>query len=564
MRFFIPKIKKRKINQEIDPDIILLDAQNLPGFDTDQFEGRMEKPIGNRSIWGLELFLIVILLIFIYEVFELQIVKGKTYREQSENNRLRHELIFANRGLIYDRNNQILAWNEPNKDESAFNTRVYKDPESLALVLGYVNYPRKDSQGFYYNTELTGKEGIELNLNNILSGKNGLKLIETDVHNQITSASAMESPKDGENVMLTIDSRIQSKLYESIKNVSDEKGFRGGAGVILDIYTGDVIAMASYPTYNSNIMSEGKDIETINSYQKDNRQPFLNKVTDGLFTPGSIIKPILAFGALKEKVIDPAKKIVSEGEMLVPNPYNPDNPSVFSDWKAHGPVNMQEAIAVSSNIYFYQVGGGYKDQKGLGITNIEKYMKIFGLGEGFKNDFFDGPDGTIPNPEWKKKNFNDDWRLGDTYFTSIGQYGVQTTPLQIARVYSAIATNGLMVEPRILADESQTIEPRRIIDLPKEDFEFIKEALRMTVTQGTAQALNFPDAKIAGKTGTAELGVTKAKVNSWFGGFFPYDNPKYAFAFVLEQGDRNTSSGAVTVAIRLFDWMRLYTGGYFK
>ena len=140
----------------------------------------------------------------------------------------------------------------------------------------------------------------------------------------------------------------------------------------------------------------------------DEDLPLLNKVIAGAYTPGSIIKPFLALAALKENIIDPEKIIVSTGSITVPNPYNPSLPSVFTDWKAHGEVDMRRAIEVSSNVYFYHIGGGYEDQEGLGIERIDDYMRHFGFG-GHSGVALPGElSGVVPNPEWKREVFNDD------------------------------------------------------------------------------------------------------------------------------------------------------------
>ena len=155
-------------------------------------------------------------------------------------------------------------------------------------------------------------------------------------------------------------------------------------------------------------------------------------------------------GALTEGVIDPYKKILSTGSISIPNPYFPDQKTVFKDWKAHGWTDMREAIAVSSDVYFYEIGGGFESQKGLGIVNIEKYAQLFGIGQKTGIDLPDEKGGIIPGPEWKIKNFKGEpWRIGDTYNTVIGQYGFQVTPLEMVRAISAIANYGTLVTPAL-------------------------------------------------------------------------------------------------------------------
>ena len=146
----------------------------------------------------------------------------------------------------------------------------------------------------------------------------------------------------------------------------------------MDIESGEIIALTNYPEYDSAILSSGSDPKIISGYFTDSRKVFLNRAISGLYSPGSIVKPFFALGALNEKIIDPAKEIFSSGELVLPNPYNPKNPTIFKDWRANGWTDMRMAIAVSSDVYFYQIGGGFGSQKGLGILNIEKYSRMFG------------------------------------------------------------------------------------------------------------------------------------------------------------------------------------------
>jgi len=565
MRFGRKKYSKQ---YEIAPDEIFLDSKNLPNFDVDQFEGRMERSISKQAISFLSVFFILISFIFIGRVANLQIVEGSFYRDRSENNRLKHIPIFSERGVVFDRKNKELAWNIPGDND--FSKRKYIKEPGFAHILGYTNSPKKDSSGFYYQTKFIGKDGVEKIYDNVLSGKNGVKIVEVDVFGKKQSESLIFPPKDGNSVTLTIDSRIQKELSMSISSLAKEIGFNGGGGILMNIQTGEIIAITSVPEFDSNVLSEGEDNGLIAKYILDKNKPFLNRVISGLYTPGSTVKPFIGIAALNEGVITPDKKILSTGSISVQNPYFPDLKTVFNDWKAHGLVNIRDALAVSSNVYFFEVGGGYKDQKGIGIANIEKYARLFGLGEKTGIDLPGEIDGIIPNPEWKKKIFNgDDWRIGDTYNTAIGQYGFQITPIQLVRGIASIASDGKIVQPHILLkinnvpvhENNSTIGA---IDIDKENFEVIKSGMRQGVTNGISRVLDLRYVKIAAKTGTAEVGTAKKYANSWITGFFPYDNPKYAFAVVMEKGPRNNLKGSIFVMRSLFDWMKKNTPEYFK
>lgn len=554
-------IKKR--NEQVTFDEIFLDAENIQNFDVQQFEGRIEKPVSKKTISFLSVIFILCGLFFVYRLGFLQIKKGENYFKRSENNTLNKDIIFAERGIIYDRNKEELAWNKKN-DTDGFPVRVYKN-SAMSHILGYVSYPAQDKSGNYWREDFIGKDGIEKEYNQRLTGINGVRIFETDVKGNIYSENIVNSPKRGEDLTLSIDYRLQEKLFESIKNLSEKIPFKGGAGVIMDVTNGEIITSTSYPEYNSNILSLGKDKEAISGYFTDKRKVFLDRTLSGLYTPGSIVKPFLAIGALAENLIDPYKKILSTGSISIPNPYFPDQKTVFKDWKAHGWVDMRRAIAVSSDVYFYEVGGGFEGQKGLGISNIGKYSTMFGIGEKTGIDIPDEVAGVIPSPEWKLKNFkNDAWRVGDTYHTSIGQYGYQVTPMQMARATSALANNGTLLTPHLLINDYSFDENKINLNLNEEYFKVAKEGMRECVTDGSCVLLNVPYVKIGAKTGTAQLGVKKDKVNSWIIGFFPYEAPKYAFVILMEAGPSTNGVGAASVARELVDYMSLNTPEYFK
>lgn len=560
-KYFRNKIKRTY--KPIDPDEIFLDSQNLPEFNTYQFEGRIEQPIGSRVFSMVILFIFLIGSLFIWKMWNLQISQGEALRNKSENNSLHNTVIYANRGVILDRNDIPLVYNTLNPESPDFAFRIYATSTGLSTTLGYVKYPAKDSSGFYYQSKFEPKDGIEKIFDKQISGINGSKIIETDVKGNITSESIVHPPQNGNNLVLSIDSRLQKKLYDSMLNIANMAGFKGGAGIIMDVQTGEILASATFPEYESQVMTNGGDDEKIIGWLQSKNTPFLNRTVNGLYTPGSIIKPFVAMGVLDQKVISPTKQILSTGSISIPNPYFPDKPSVFMDWKAHGLVDMRRALAVSSNVYFYEVTGGYKDQKGIGIDNIEKYVRMFGFGTTTGVIFPGEKKGIIPDPEWKKENFNgEDWRVGDTYNTAIGQYGFQVTPIQVVRALSALVNGGKLLVPSYIKDSKPEISG--VISLDQNYFKIVKEGMRLGVTEGTSQALNVPFVKFGSKTGTAQLGLAKDQVNSWVIGFWPYDNPKYSYAVVMERGSKNNQFGAVLVIKGLLEWMQVYGDDYIK
>ena len=560
--------KKTKKNSFVEPDEIFLDSKNLQNFDRQQFEGRIEKPIPRITINFVGIFFILIVVIFGIRLINLQIHNGDTYRKRSEDNILEKATIFTQRGIIYDRNKKELAWNNKGEDVEgdipAVYTRAYVSP-GFSHVLGYVSYPAKDSQGNYWQDEFLGKDGLEKVYQNELKGENGSKIIEKNARGVVNSENIVNTPKQGSDLITSLDSRIQTELFTLIKNLSESNNFTGGAGVMMDVQNGEVIASTSFPEYNSEILSLGKDTSKINGYLTDKNKPFLDRTISGLYTPGSIVKPFFALGALVENVIDPYKKILSTGSISIPNPYFPDQKTVFKDWRANGWTDMAGALAVSSDVYFYEIGGGFEDQKGLGIANIEKYAKLFGFGDETGVDLPDETKGTIPSPEWKALNFKSDaWRIGDTYHTAIGQYGFQVTPMEMVRAVSAIANKGKLLTPHFILGDTEKENQFTTVDFPKEYFDVVQRGMRQAVTEGTATSLNVPYVKVAVKTGTAQLGVAKNKVNSWVIGFLPYENPKYAFTVMMEAGPTVNSVNASTIMRELLDWMSVNTPEYFK
>lgn len=600
--------KKRKNykEREIAPDEIFLDAKNIPNFDTGRLEGRLPLLIKPKiSYFVFFSFLIIVFVIF-GRVSYLQIIKGEEMAKRAELNSLQKITIPSERGLIYDRFSKKLAWNIPsfqiiidpeklNDDKEIFaylqenfgikkdkitagekiilgdftdwteiegilrkfqnfdgsiditnsTLRKYAEIDGLSHVLGYVGYSDKDKIKI-------GKAGVEKIFDNYLRGRDGVKLKEKTSRGEIVSESIIARPQKGKNIKLTIDAGLQNALYKSIEEVASISNFKGGAGVILDINTGEVMAITSFPEYDSDVLSQGRPVALVNKLLNDPDYPFFFRAVEGLYSPGSTFKPLIAIAALNENIIEPTKKILSTGSISLPNPYNPQLKNTFYDWKAHGWVDMKDALAYSSNVYFYEIGGGFEDQPGLGISKIKKYAKMFQLDKktGFE---FNEAESLIPGPEWKKEHNADDpvWRIGDTYNVSIGQGAIRVTPLQMAKFIAAVASEGNLITPHIVKNDN--IENQKL-ELDRQSFKIVKKGLEGAVNYGTAAGLSGMDIKVAGKTGTAELGP-KDLVNSWFIGYFPSDNPKFAIAIVMEKRESRSLIGAVYAARQTIQWL---------
>ena len=400
--------------------------------------------------------------------------------------------------------------------------------------------------------EISGQAGIEKKYNELLSGSNGSELIETDALGQTISNNTILVPENGENLYTSIDTYIQHYLYEAIKHQAEITGFKGGAGSIMNIHTGELVAFTSYPEFDPYTLAEGSDVEKIEGFFNDPHKPFLNRVLSGVYSPGSIVKPFLGIAALNEGLITENTRILSTGRIEVPNRFNPEEPSIFRDWRpgGHGITDIRHAIADSVNTFFYAIGGGWNGQEGLGIDRIDQYIEMFGIAQKTGIDFGNESLGTIPNPEWKEQTFDDGtWRVGDTYITSIGQFGFQVTPIQMTRAIAALANNGKLLQPLLVKGEPIITPIDTSIRI--EHYQLIRQAMRDTVTQGTAGIINTPAVHMAAKTGTAQVGVDNEFYNSWVIGFFPYENPEYAFSIVMERAP-DGKDGSAGRAMRTF------------
>lgn len=556
------RLRRGRIRREIHPDEIFIDAQNPAEFDRDQFEGRIERPLSRRQLVGAGAFIGAALLLLLVRAGNLQVVHGQTYAEQARTNQLAEQTIFADRGAIADRTGKELAWNEREQVEDDFARRVYAPLRGLAHVVGYVRAPAKDSSGNYFRTEFEGLDGAEAAYNDALKGQNGVRLTETNALGVVVSQATTRPPVAGETLRLSIDAALTQGLYDVLATNASAANFQGAAGLVMDVHTGELLALTSYPEYDQNALSSG-EAERIAAYNADKRQPFLDRAVDGLYAPGSIVKPVVAAGAIADQVIGEYKQIESTGRLVVPNPYDPSKPTIFKDWRANGWTDARRAIAVSSDIYFYVVGGGFGDQKGLGIAGIDKWLKAFGYGTEAGLVGFSSKTGTIPTPEWKAETFPDDptWRIGNTYHTAIGQYGVQVTPLQAVRTAAAIANGGTLLVPTLIASSTP-----RGIDIPVDPYalQVAREGMRMAVTDGTATGAKVPYVAVAAKSGTAQVGARNEYVNAWLIGFWPYENPNYAFAFLLDRAPAGATTGGNIIVSQFLSWMHANTPQYLR
>ena len=495
-------------------------------------EGRVGVSISYKNIIVLAAICLIMFFILFFKVTYLQIVRGAEYINISDNNKFKKNLVFSVRGNILDRNGEILAWSETSEED--FSKRIYIG-EGFSSLLGSVTYPKKDVAGNYFRESVEGQSGVESLFESDLEGVSGSLVSERNALGDVLSELYIQKPRNGNDVQLSIDSILQKSLYDTIAANAKANDYLAGAGALMNIHTGEVLALVSYPDFDNNILLNGTLEEQEEELEKG-RGVFVNRSISGLYAPGSSIKPFFGVAAINENIISPDKYIYTTGSISVQNPYDEDITYIYKDNKNHGAVNIYDAIAHSSNVYFYHIGGGYGEiENGLGIDRLKFYSDIFGFGRKTNLGFGSEPEGLIPTPAWKKNLFDEEWTVGDTYNTVIGQYAFQLTPLQLARGISSIANGGYIVEPHLVKNnQSETVK----LVVTDTSLDVIRRAMREVVKRGTARSLSNLDIDVAAKTGTSQIG-NKGLVNSLLAGFFPYNEPKYAFAVVMERGQKD-------------------------
>lgn len=418
--------------------------------------------------------------------------------------------------------------------------------------------------GYTQNSNI-GKMGIEQAYEKYLKGTDGVKRVEVDSYGTPSSESDVTKPITGQNVTLTIDYRLQKVAEESLVKVINEiktgtatmkkhEDACAGSVVVLDTVTGEVLAMASYPSFEINSFSDGTDYKYLNSIMNDKvLTPMVNRSISGLYSPGSTYKMLVGLAGLDTGKITPTEKINDPG--VFPYGHNPKCWIYDMYGRTHGYVNVSEAIKVSCNCFFYEVG------RRIGIAEIVEYAKLFGLGEKTGIEIAGEKEGKIAG-----NNYTGDWYLGETLSASIGQSYNSYTPIQLANYISTIANGGtinkLTLIKSIEDNENNSVSldelnkysadftgvnfKSRNLNLKAENINAIKLGmLSVTNDTGGTSYNTFKDLgiEVAGKTGTAE--VPSGSSNGIFVGFAPYDKPKIAIVAVIEHGGEGTYTANV-------------------
>ncbi len=435
---------------------------------------------------------------------------------------------------------------------------MHADPKVFSHLAGYIGFVGEDDltkrDNLVIDSEV-GRSGLEAYYDNVLRGTDGKKLIFRDASGKTEGSHIEQEPEGGYNLSTFIDGDLQRYFYKRLQDTLTELGRESGVGIAIDPSNGEVLALVNIPSF---------DAEHPATSLNTSGKPFFNRAISGLYNPGSAIKPLVGVAALVEKIVTPQTSIFSSGKIELPNPYNPERPSIFLDWKAHGWVDLRSAIARSSNVYFYEVGGGFESQKGLGISNLYKWWQTFGLDKVTGIDLVGEESGFLPTPEWKEKRTGEPWRVGDTYNVTIGQGDLSITPIELLNYIAAIANNGIIYQPRVVqtvknhdGDVVESTSPVRnayLFDGMRDELREVQLGMRDAVEKsyGTAHLLDSLPIDVAAKTGSAQV-ANNTKTNAFFVGYGPFENPRIAVLVLIEDA-REGSLNAVPVARDVFMW----------
>jgi penicillin-binding protein 2 len=550
----------------------------------------------NKLYLVLSSLLVVAVLLGIARLIDLQIIQGEYFRELAEGNRIRRIPIRAPRGQILDRNGKALARNVPvyklakfSKSglvestetltrEEAFRIqaeggeeasrlfidirREYPEKEATAHLIGYVGEVGKDEVGkspdsckdspVYTLGDFVGRAGIEAEYDCLLRGKNGEELIEVDIRGRFVRRLGRREPIPGKDIKLSIDADLQQKAYEALINAPNIKGSNAredgitvqGAFVAQDPKTGEVLALLSVPSYNPNNIA--KDYPRLSN---DPNLPLFNRAIGGGYHPGSTFKIITSVAGLEERKIDRNWQFVDVGFIKVGD-------FVYKNWyftqygKTEGVINIVQAIARSTDTFFYKVG------ELLGPTSLASWAKKFGLGKKTGVDLPAEAEGIVPDPEWKRRVKGERWFLGNTYHLAIGQGDITATPLQINQVTSVIASGGKLCTPHIATSILSKSVTCKDLEIRKETIDIVKEGMVGACSPGgTAFPFFNFEPQIACKTGTAQ--TNSDKTHAWFTAFAPFDEPQIVATVLIEHGGEGSRVAAPVLREVLSWWFTI-------
>ncbi len=398
----------------------------------------------------------------------------------------------------------------------------------------------------YFMDSIIGKSGVERacefddDIGLVLQGRAGRRLIEVDARRNFSRALAERPPRPGASVYLTIDAELQKVLERSLE-AAVAKSRTGGAAVVLDARSGEVLALASKPSFDPNRWISGWTQEDYELFQHDPRKPELNRAIGGTYPPGSVFKIISALAALRSGRITPSTSYECRGSMRVGD-------RMFRCLGKHGWVSLYAAIEQSCDIYFYSLAL----KAGLTIEELRRCAREFGFGEKTGVCLPAEAEGLIPTREWHQDYYGELWRSGHSAIAAIGQGDVKVTPLQVAVATAAIANGGDVLRPRLIkriswpgarsgphGQPSEVAAGRdvvRHVSMPPDMLAHVREGMRRVVAGdgGTGRAARVPGVQVAGKTGSAQRRPSDPKTHAWFTCFAPAEKPKYVCAVLVE------------------------------
>lgn len=397
------------------------------------------------------------------------------------------------------------------------------------------DWPTYKELGYAMN-EIVGTDGVERAFEALLRGQAGTQIVERNTKGKAVSQTWRQEPQPGKDVALTIDLPLQQKVEDTLaaKLPSLTEDVEGGAAVVVDVHSGAVLAMASYPTFDLTTVYKSNDL--YQQVKADPLNPFHNRATQGIYPPGSTYKPMVAAAALEEGIITPKTLIRDTGRYTYYKSPQPQCWIYRQFGSTHGNVNVSKAIEVSCNIFFYDTG------RRLGIAKIDEYAQRFGLGEATGIEIPEQT-GVLAGPEYTEKVLGQTWYDGSTLSAAIGQENNQFTPLQLANYTATLANGGTRYTAHLLKSvrdsrgEEEDYQPQVVdqIELSQENLEAIKKGMLALTTTGSLRSY-FKDLsfQVGAKTGSAQ--VANSTSNAVFICFAPYDDPQVAIAMVAEKG----------------------------
>ncbi len=421
--------------------------------------------------------------------------------------------------------------------------RYYHYPESASHITGYLGEINKreleslKSYG-YKIRDLIGRAGIERLYDTHLKGDDGGMQLEIDNKGRLARVLGQKEPVRGSDIHLTIDAKLQDYIYEAM-------GALRGACVVMDVTSGEVLALVSKPGFNPAIFLNPDNRNKILQLLSSKRKPFLDRTIRGLYQPASVFKLVVAIAALENKKISPYTEFSCSGTLKKGN-------AEFECWKkeGHGSLDLRGAIINSCNVYFYRIGGL------VGADLISKYAVEFGFGRPTGIGLAGEARGIVPTRMWKLLTKAENWYEGETLSFAIGHGYMLASPIQVARFIAAIANSGALIQPRIIREEEK--KPSGIVqklNISVETLKVIKEAMLDVVEKeyGTGHNAKTKDLYIAGKTGTTQQLI--GEPHAWFAGFAPFYNPRYCLVVFLEHGGSGGGQASL-IASGIFRKMR--------